>query len=223
MAMSPRAAGRLALLLAFAWDGAALAELDRGAFPLEDRLQLLVQPRSVLAIDGQTGGQREEALELGERVLAQGVDGRVAFAITDKRILAIAVGSGAFQEASFSRGEALVVPAALGDRVALFVTNRRVIGFDGGSGNLVETRLGVRETVQQTALANSVAVAVTTRRALGLSPFRGGFFEVSLGLDEAELSLAATGDIATLTTDQRILTFRAATGGWEERRIGLGN
>ncbi len=203
--------------------GAALADHDRGAFPLEDRLQLLVQPRSVLAIDGQTGGQREEALELGERVLAQGADGRVAFALTDRRILAIAAGAGAFQEARFTRGEALAAPAALGDRVALFVTNRRVLGFDGGSGNLVETRLGPRERVSRTAIANSVAVATTTRRALGLSPFRGGFFEVSLGLGETEASLDASGEIATLATNQRILIFRAATGGWEERRLGLGN
>jgi hypothetical protein len=211
------------LLLALALAAAASAGDRRGAVPLEDRLQLLLQPRSVLAIDGETGGQREEALDLGERVLSQGADGRVGFAVTDRRILAIAVGAGAFQEARFARGEALTTPPALGDRVALFVTSRRVIGFDGGSGNLVETRLGPRERVERTAVANSVAVAATARRALGLSPFRGGFFEVSLGLDERELSLAATGAIATLTTDQRILTFRAATGGWEERRIGLGN
>jgi len=211
------------LLLSFLLAGAAFAGDSRGAFPLEDRLQLIVQPRSVLAIDAETGGQREEPLELGERVLAQGVDGRVGFAVTDRRVLAIAAGAGAFQKARFTRDEALVTPAALGDRVALFVTNRRLIGFDGGSGNLVETRLGPRERVERTAVANSVAVAATARRALGLSPFRGGFFEVSLGLDESELSLAATGDIATLTTDQRILTFRSATGSWEERRIGLGH
>ncbi len=221
--MSPRAAGWLALVLACVLAPAALADPDRGAFPLEDRLQLLVQPRSVLAIDGETGGQREEALELGERVLAQGVDGRIAFALTDRRILAIAAGSGSFQEARFTRGEALATPAALGDRVALFVTNRRVLGFDGGSGNLVETRLGPRERVSEMAVANSVAVATTTRRALGLSPFRGGFFEVSLGLGEAQASLSASGDIATLATNQRILIFRAATGSWEERQRGLGD
>jgi hypothetical protein len=208
----------LALLLA----APALADFDRGAFPLEDRLQLLVQPRSVLAIDGETGGEREEALNLGEQVLSQGVDGRVAFVITDRRILAIAVGSGAFQQASFARGESLATPVALGDRVVLFVTNRRVIGFDGGSGNLVETRLGVRESVQRTAVADSVAVVTTTRRALGLSPFRGGFFEVPLGLDELEPRLSASGEVATLVTVERILIFRASTGSWEERRIGLG-
>jgi hypothetical protein len=212
---------RLLVWLVLALAGAAFAG-DRGAFPLEDRLQLIVQPRSVLAIDGETGGQREEALELGERVFAHGADGRVAYAVTDRRLLAIAVGSGSFQHARFARGEALAAPAALGDRVVLFATNRRVIGFDGGSGNLVESRLGPRERIARLAVGNSVAVAATGRRALGLSPFRGGFFEVSLGLDEAEVSLAATGDLATLTTDRRILTFRAATGSWEERRIGLG-
>jgi hypothetical protein len=212
---------RLLVVLALLLAGASLAG-DRGAFPLEDRLQLIVQPRSVLAIDAETGGQREEALELGERVLAQGTDGRVGYAVTDRRLLAVAAGSGSFQEARFARGEVLTKPVALGDRVALFATNRRLIGFDGGSGNLVESRLGPREAIDATAVANSVAVAVTNRRALGLSPFRGGLFEVSLGLDETELSLAATGDLATLTTDRRILTFRAATGTWEERRIGLG-
>jgi hypothetical protein len=214
---------RLPVLFALALGGASLAGDGRGAFPLEDRLQLIVQPRSVLSIDAETGGQREEPLELGERVLSQGTDGRVGYAVTDRRILAIAAGSGAFQDARFARGETLEAPVALGDRVALFATNRRVIGFDGGSGNLVESRLGPRERIVHLAVANSVAVAATTRRGLGLSPFRGGFFEVSLGLDEAEVSLAATGDLATLATDRRILTFRAATGSWEERRIGLGN
>src|SRR5688572_572238 len=127
-----------ALLLVVA-ASAVFAGDRRGAFPLEDRLQIVVQPRSVLAIDGETGGQREEALELGERVLSQGADGRVGIAVTDRRLLAIAVGSGAFQEARFARGQALAAPAAPGDRVALFVTNRRVIGFDGRSGNPVRS------------------------------------------------------------------------------------
>jgi hypothetical protein len=209
-------------LLMLVLASAAFAGDLRGAFPLEDRLQLIVQPRSVLAIDGQTGGQREKSLELGERVVSHGTDGRVGVAVTDRRVLAIAVGSGAFQEARFTRGETLATPVSLGDRVALFVTNRRLIGFDGGSGNLVEARLGPRERIERTAVANSVAVAATARRAFGLSPFRGGFFEVSLGLDEGERSLSATGDIATLSTNKRLLTFRAATGSWEERRLGLG-
>jgi hypothetical protein len=210
-------------LFALALATPAGADPDRGAFPLEDRLQLLVLPHSVIAIDGRTGGQREESLELGERVLSQRADGRVAVALTDRRILAIAAGSGSFQEARFVRGEALLAEPALGDRVALFVTTRRVVGFDGGSGNLVETRLGPREQVIQTAVANSVAIAATSRRALGLSPFRGGFFEVRLGLDERNVSLSASGDVATLVSGDRILTFRAASGSWEERRLGLGN
>ena len=213
--------GGLPFLLVLALAFASAADPDTGAFPLETRLQLLVQPHSILAID-ETGGEREEALELGEQVQAQGVDGRVAFAVTDRRILAIAARAGSFQETRFARGEALAAPAAIGDRVVLFVTNQRVLGLDGGSGNLVESRLGPRERVERTAVADSVAVVTTRRRALGLSPFRGGFFEVSLGLDETKTSLVASGDIATLTTSQRILIFRAATGSWEERRLGIG-
>lgn len=224
MRVPPRAAAVLLLVYAGAALLPARAEHDRGAFPLDDRLQILVRPRSVLAIDGETGGQREEALDLGERITAQGSDGRVGYAISDRRILAISAGSGAFQEARFSRGEALTAPAALADRLVLFVTNRRVIGFDGGSGNLVESRLGPRERVDRTAIANSVGVVVTSRRALGLSPFRGGFFEVSLGLDEAGRSEpTASGDVVTLVTASRILIFRADTGAWEERQLGLGN
>jgi hypothetical protein len=213
--------GWLPLLLALALPAAAAADPDTGAFPLETRLQLLVQPRSVLMID-ETGGEREVNLELGEQVQTHGVDGRVAFAVTDRRILAIAARAGSFQAARFGRGESLAAPVSIGDRVALFVTNQRVIGFDGGSGNLVESRLGPRERVERTAVADSVAVVTTRRRALGLSPFRGGFFEVPLDLDEERTSLVATGDIATLTTSQRILIFRSATGSWEERRLGIG-
>lgn len=218
MLRSGRWPALLALLLALP----AAADPPLGAFPLEDRLQLVVLPRSVLSIDGRTGGQREISLELGERVLSTRADGVVGVAVTERRLLAVAVGSGAFQEARFTRGEALVGQPALGDRVALVVTTRRVIGFDGGSGNLVETRLGPRERVVGTAVANSVAVAATGRRALGLSPFRGGFFEVRLDLDE-RASLSASGDIATLATASRLLTFRAASGSWEERRLGLGH
>jgi hypothetical protein len=210
-------------LLAFVLATPASTDPHLGAFPLEDRLQLIVLPHSVLAIDGRTGGQREESLELGEQVRLERADGRIAVALTDRRILAIAAGSGAFQEARFVRGEALVADPAVGDRVALFVTTRRVIGFDGGSGNLVETRLGPREHVIDTAVANSVAIVATSRRALGLSPFRGGFFEVRLGLDERRAALSARGDIATLATRDRILTFRALSGSWEERLLGLGH
>ena len=64
MGTSSRVAAALALVLLLAGSGPALAQPDRGAFPLEDRLQLLVRPHSVLAIDGETGGQREEPLDL---------------------------------------------------------------------------------------------------------------------------------------------------------------
>ena len=208
----------LALLLATP----TFAQSGPGNFPLETRLQILLRPHSVLALDAVTGGEREEPLGLGERVLSNRTDGRVGFVLTDQRILAIAVGAGSFQQTRYGRGESLTNTPSIGDRVALFVTTQRVLGFDGGSANLIETRLGVRERVLETAVADNVAIVLTSRRALGLSPFRGGFFEVPLGLDERIASLVATGDVATLTTVQRILIFRADTGNWEERQLGLG-
>jgi hypothetical protein len=201
---------------------ARVAGEPRGV-PLEDRLQLFVLSHAIVAIDARSGGQREEKLELGEQVTLRRSDGRIAVALTDRRLLAVAAGSAAFQEARLARGERLVAEPSLGDRVALFVTNRRLVGFDGGSGNLVETRLGPREQVVALAVGNSVAIAATGRRALGLSPFRGGFFEVRLRLEEGAPALEASGEVATLATEERLLTFRAASGSWEERRLGLGH
>ena len=45
----------------------------------------------------------------------------------------------------------------LGDRVALVLTSRRAIGFDGGSGNLVEYRLGPRERLLTNRVGENVA------------------------------------------------------------------
>jgi hypothetical protein len=150
-------------------------------------------------------------------VLWTGARGRVGVALTDQRVLAVAVGSGAWQEADRHLDEELPGDALLGDRVALIVTSRRILGFDGGSGNLVESRLGIRERVLALRVGENVAVAVTDRRALGLSPMVGGFFEAKLSLAERLESLTAAANLAIVTTDRRVLIFRAPSGSWEQR------
>jgi hypothetical protein len=185
--------------------------------PLADVLEVLVLDRQLVAIDARGGGQRELALRLEERVLWTGARGRVGVALTDQRVLAVAVGSAAWQEADRQLDEELPGEALLGDRVALVVTSRRILGFDGGSGNLVESRLGVRERVLALRTGENVAVAVTDRRALGLSPMVGGFFEAKLSLVERFESLTAAANLATVTTDRRVLIFRAPSGSWEQR------
>ncbi len=197
---------------------AALAAAQRpDEVPLADVLEVLVLDRQLVAVDARGGGQRELALRLDERVLWTGARGRVGVALTDQRVLAVAVGSAAWQETDRQLGEELPADALLGDRVALVVTSRRILGFDGGSGNLVESRLGIRERVLALRAGENVAIAVTDRRALGLSPMVGGFFEAKLSLVERLESLTAAANLATVTTDRRVLIFRAPSGSWEQR------
>jgi hypothetical protein len=214
----------LVLVLGFlAWPVPGHARSAPGETPLEDVLQIVVADRALLALAARSGSGPRAALQRGERVLAQHTRGRVGVALTDRRILAVGVGSAAWQDVRFRSAEELAGEPQLGDRVALVVTNLRVLGFDGGSGNLVQQRLGTRERVLSQATGANVVVVVTDRRALGLSPFAGGFFEVPLSLYEGFEGVEASGNMATVRTSRRLLTFRAPTGIWAEQRLGLGH
>ncbi len=202
----------------------ALAHLARAqpdATPLADDLQIVVLPQRLLAIDARGGGERELALEIGEKVLWEGVRGRVGMVLTDRRMLAITTESGSWQAERWRRTEPLPDPPLLGGRVGILVTRTRVIGFDGGSGNLVESSVGPHERVVDWSVGQNVAVAVTDRRVLGLSPFRGGFFERSITPGERYGGTKTVANTATVTTSRRLLIFRAPTGTWEERRLDL--
>ena len=71
------------------------------------------------------------------------------------------------------------------------LTDRRALGVDGGSGNLVEYRLGPKERLVVSQVGANVAVVVTDRSALGLSPLKGGFFPVKLSVAERIESITA--------------------------------
>jgi hypothetical protein len=213
---APAALGLLLLAL-----GTAAAQPLPGETPLEDILQILEVDRSLVALDARGGGDTRERLGVGERVLSRSARGQVGVALTDRRILAVTASSAAWQEARYQLREGVAEAPLLGERVALVLTNRRVIGFDGGSGNLVEQRLGPRERVLARAVSGNVAVAVTRRRALGLSPFTGGFFEAPIHADEDVREVDATANVATVRTSRRLLTFRAPSGTWAERWLGL--
>jgi hypothetical protein len=193
----------------------------RSDVPLADLLQIIVRPRELLAIDGSRGSQRVERLEKGESIAWHATRGRVGVVLTDRRVLAVATGSASWQEERFRSAERRPLDAALGDRIALLTTSQRAIGFDGGSGNLVTSSLGPRESVVEFATGENVGVIVTDRRALGLSPFVGGFFPVSLTPSERIEGLSTISNVATLTTSQRLLIFRSESGSWEERQLGL--
>lgn len=189
--------------------------------PLLDVLEILIVDRELVAIDADSGGQRTERLERGERVLWHDVRGKVGVVLTDRRVLAVATRAG-WQETRYRAAETPPAEAFLGERVALLFTKVRAIGFDGGSGNLVERTLGPREAVLASAVGENVALLVSDRRAFGLSPFKGGFFVAKLTLGERIEDVSAFADHATLTTSQRLLIFRATSGSFEERDRGLG-
>jgi hypothetical protein len=189
--------------------------------PLLDLLEILVLPREILAIDAGGGGQLEERLLRGERVLWSESQGRVGVVLTDQRILAVSTISASWQSTRYLRSEVAPGRATLGDRVALLLTDKRAIGFDGNSGNLIERSLGPGESILDFAVGANVAVVVTPRRALGLSPFAGGFFETDIHVGEKIEHTAAQANLVTITLSNRLLIFRAPTGTWEERKLKL--
>jgi hypothetical protein len=205
------------LLVMAAASSPASAQGVAGEVPLADVLEILVIDREMLAIDAAGGGQTTARLRLNETVLWKGARGKVGVIITDQRILAVASQSGSWQETDYRRKEQRPESALLGERVALVITSERVLGFNGGSGNLVEYRLGPREKVLAARVGENVGVVATDRRALGLSPFQGGFFSTALELGDQIEAISAESNLATLTVPRRLLIFRATTGTWEER------
>ena len=94
--------------------------------PLADLLEVLVLDRQLVAIDARGGGQKATPLRLDERVSWTGARGKVGVALTDQRILAVAVGSATWQEADRRLAATLLSEALLGDRVHPMVANHIV-------------------------------------------------------------------------------------------------
>ncbi len=198
-----------------------LAQRLPGDVRINDVLDVLLLDRELLAIDAAGGGQTTLSLRLAEEVLWKNARGKIGIVVTTERILAVASNSASWQEVDYRAGETPPKSAMLGDRVALITTSKRILGFDGGSGNLIEYRLGVREEILIKKTGRNVAIIVTTKHALGLSPFTGGFFPTPIFLGDEIEGVAAESNVATLTSNRRILIFRATTGTWEERRRRL--
>jgi hypothetical protein len=188
--------------------------------PLGDLLEIVIESRQVIAF-GAEGGSVATELELGEQVVWYGTQGAVGVVLTGRRVLAVASISSAWQETRYLRAERPAHTALLGDRVALVTTSRRAFGFDGGSGNLVEYRLGPQENLIASRADANVAVVVTDRKLLGLSPFVGGFFPTPFHLSEQLERISLTPNLATVTTSSRYLSFRSDSQVWTERRRSL--
>jgi hypothetical protein len=197
--------------------GPAAAQRVDEAIPLADLLEISFLGRDVVLLGGESG-QPAVRLLRDERVLWSGSRGIVAVVITDQRVLAAGSRSSAWQEDRYRRGEAAPAGALLGDRLALLTTAQRALGFSGTTGNLIEYRLGPRETVVSVHVGENVGVVVTDRAALGLSPTTGGFFDAELQLHERIERVDTRAAVATVRTSRRLLVFTASTGLWSERR-----
>ena len=211
----PLRAGMLTLLLLLPLRaGSQMPPVDPRV-PLGDLLELVFEQNSVIAFDAQ-GGSLSENLEIGERVHWHGTQGAVGVVLTDRRVLAVAANSGAWQEARYGRSESPPGSALLGERVAIVATSDRAVGFDGGSGNLIEYRFGPQESLVTARTGANVVVVVTDRKLLGLSPFVGGFFTTPLFVRERVEKISPSPNLVTVTTDRRYLVFRSDTGVWTE-------
>lgn len=188
--------------------------------PLGDQIEIVFEARDVIAFGAQ-GGSKSIRLELGEEVIWYGVQGAVGIVLTDRRVLAVSTNSGDFNEMRYLRGERPADVALLGDRVALLTTTERALGFDGGSGNIVEYRLGPQETLLAMRADANIGVVVTDRNLLGLSPFTGGFFTTDFHVREKLERVSLAPNLATVTTNRRYLVFRADTKIWVERKRTL--
>jgi len=189
--------------------------------PLEDQLEIVVRERELLAVDAWSHSVAAVDFERNEVLLSTAVRGRIALAITNRRVLAAIPGTSNWAERRFQLSESEPVRVVLGDRVALIATDRRVLGFEGVSGAWSERGLGPREAVLAAESGTNVAVAVTRTRVLGVAAIGGGLFETDLGIREEAQSLRVHGSFATVTTRLRILTFRAPGGGWQSTDLSF--
>lgn len=186
--------------------------------PIEDQLEIVQRGDDLYAIDAWSGVSARVELGIDETVQWSGVRGRIALAITNRRILA-AVPASDWTEKYFEVSESAPQRVVLGDRVALLATDRRVLGFEGLVGTWSEDSLGPRERVLSAGAGTNVAVAVTRTRVLGVAAATGGLFEAELGIREEAEALRVHGSFATVETKQRLLTFRAPSGTWQSTNL----
>ena len=213
--MSRRAGFVVAIAFALVGGGAeAQRALDADEVVLEDAIAIEVIDRDVVAFDLEGSGQLVERLELDEALLFQAARGRIALALTNRRLLAATPESSSWQVERYRLSEDPPGEAQISQGMALVVTQLRALAFFG-TGNWAEKSLRPREQVVETRVGPGIAVVVTDRRALGISS-RGGFFETTLRPRERVESLKALSSMATLVTSQRTLIFKGALGTWVE-------
>jgi hypothetical protein len=186
---------------------------------LEDVIYVEVQDRDLVAFDLEGSGRLVERLEIGESVLSTAARGRIAVALTNRRVLGASPKSGSWQSERYRVTEDPSHEVDLSQGLAIVVTPQRALAFF--PGRWTQESIGPREVVQLTRSGPGAGVVLTDRRALGVSSRSGGFFEAKLRVGEQVESVTAVSSLVTITTSERTLYFRGATARWAEYRRNL--
>ncbi len=196
----------------------ARAQLDPEEVELDDVIAVELVDRDLLAFDLLSNASPSVRLELGETLVFSEAQGRVAVAITDRRVLAASPGSAGWREVRYRVHENGPTSAFMGTRVALIVSDKRALGFDGDGGLWIQADFGPNERPGSARVGAGTAVVLTNRRAIGLSPDNRRFTETKLAIHENVSGIKVRSNMATVSTDRRLLVFRAPSGVWTEQR-----
>jgi len=213
----------LLALVAVLLGGSAFAQqltpsLDPSQVELDDVMEMELLDRDLYAFDLIGSATPVVRLEIGEEMIWSRSEGRVALAMTDRRILAASPGVEAWRELRYRVHETPAASGLISTRVALVVTDKRALGYDATASVWLAIDLGPQEHVTDSRVGAGTALILTNRTAYGLSPSAGGFFKTKLELQERVTGLRVRSNMAMVSTTKRVLVFRAPIGQWTEQR-----
>lgn len=195
--------------------GPATAQRFEEDFEAEDTIAIEQIDRDIVAFDGFGGVRGRLQLARGETLDWMHARGRVAIAVTDRRVIAASASRG-ITERPLRLHEARPRNPVLGDRVALIPTSQRVVAFRDRAG-FAEISLGPGEDFRRIETGTGAAVLITNRRALGISTRSAGFAETRIRVREEIERVRLQAALATVTTSDRVLVFSGLSGAWSAR------
>ena len=206
----------LAALLAASLGGIHPAHAQSGV-QIEDRVDVLLVDRRLIAVNATGQSVAELVLELGEEVVASGSQGRLGVAATTARLLGIRAGDPGWTELRYRVSERKSPPERLHleDRIALVTLPMRIVALTSSSRGWLELGLSPGERVEGVLSDTNLAAVVTPRRAIAISD-GSGFVEIGLGPREQIESTSARSSSISLVTERRVLVFRAGSAFWVE-------
>ncbi len=183
---------------------------------LSDQVAVTILPHAVVGVTSGSGLIKTR-LSAGEKVLAKGAKGMLAFVQTSHRLLGFSSQLQRWREERLDISESIQA-FHLTPRLILVQTDRHLFGFQGSQGAWKKMDLGLQEEVQQIVTGDNVGVVITNKNVLGFSAFTGGFFAEDLSNDEVVQNFRINDNIVILEMSSRQLIFRSRLAVWAEVR-----